>query len=176
MKSYAQIVERHRKYRIREMLPNDSLSHAAVLFHNILQAAIDSKLDVKIVSGSLMKQFYDQFVDKLNILLATNKVDVVLLDVDEDELRDNKFFEAVSKSDQGSIFRSSGIHSHFILAGDRIYRFETDHLVGEAIANFNDVTMGKWLLTQFDLLRGISSVYEPQAASAAQFTTFAQSV
>lgn len=179
MKSYEQIVERYRKYKLREMLPNDSHSHAAILFHNILQAAIDNGLDVKIVSGTLMKEFYEPLVSKIQSLLVKNRIEVILLSPEEHQLKDNKFLDEILLSSKGAVYRwdnSSGNSSHFILAGDSIYRLETDHGRGEAIANFNDKTLGDWLSNEFSELKTRSTVYSLTSTTNATGTNTGQSV
>lgn len=150
MKSFEQIVEEYRKKNVQEMISNDSLAHGAVLFDNIFDAALEKKLDVKIVSGSLAKNFYSSFTRKASELLKSNKVDVVLTSPNDNELKDNTFFSAVKLSPKGSVkyLASPGI-GHFIVAGDNIYRFELDHDLCKALANFNDKLVGSRLQRDF---------------------------
>lgn len=170
MQSYEDIVSKYRKNSTREMIPNGSRSHASVIVENLLLAAADKQLDVKIVSGTLMKSFYEPFAEKISAILKHNKVDVIMLQPVDDETFGNRFIEAVLGSSQNGRVRVCDFGDgcdHFIVVGKGIYRLEIDHNNGEAIANFNDPALGKYLVGQFDQLAKVAVPYRSENTAPA---------
>lgn len=162
LRNYEEIVELYRKKRVREMLPNGSRSHAATLFHNIFEAAISDKLELRIVTGSLVKDFYNPLTEKLRVLLTSNSVSVILTDPQARELSENSFLAALVQSPNGRVMKANhvGQYNHLVVAGDSIYRIELDHNRGTAAANFNDPSLGKTLVAMFEDLKSVSIPFD----------------
>ncbi len=155
MKTYAQLIKEYRKSREREMISNGSHEHGRIIADNIFEAALSDKLDVSIITGTLRREFYEPLVPKLSRLLETNKVNLIVVDPEESELSGNKFLDCISSASNREIIinrdnSQNRRHQHFILAGDSMYRLETDHEMGLAVANFNDPIVGEMLRDRFE--------------------------
>ena len=150
MDSFQEIVEKCRKHRIRQMIENASIDHAAVLAENLLLSAIENQSDVKIVSGSLDKRVFGGLAEKVRqIVDGGNNIDIVLTDPPTD-FRGNNFFDAVEKGRVSVAAEVDRSFPHFIVVGGSAYRLEVDHGEKKAKANFNDPDLGGCLVSLFD--------------------------
>ena len=87
------------------------------------------------------------------MLAAGARIEIIALNHIEDG---NELSELVAKHDNGRVIRATGIPeltehtAHFVLVGDRRYRIETDDGRKDAIACFNNQTVGQVLENAFN--------------------------
>jgi translation initiation factor 2B subunit (eIF-2B alpha/beta/delta family) len=156
MKTFKQIVEKSRRNESTQVIKNASISHARVLIENLLCEAADRKEDVRIISGCLSKDFYNNLVSVLeNALEKGVSVRTVVLN-GRDRLAGNLFAEMIEQHDNGTLTvldLDVDVAPHFIVVGNKRYRLETHDGHAKAIACFNDEQLG-------GLLSNIYSQYE----------------
>jgi hypothetical protein len=165
MKDYSQIVEECRKGLISRKISNASIEHAYVLFDNLLTLAIESKQQVRIVTGCLEEPFYEKIVDKVKkVMDAGIRVDIIAL-CNKEALQHKSLAEAVGNHTNGSIkIRTSDEEynqQHFILVGDKSYRIEFSNKDKIAEANFNNELVGEFLLDRFKELSQEHKIFAP---------------
>ncbi len=133
-----------------DIIKNDSKEYALILFENLLDVALEKTEDVKIVSGSLDKTFYNKLVQKINLLL--DKVQVTVFVLEDVDLSGNHFASAVTERGDLRVNKTGKKINipHFILVGDRRFRIETDHNQAQADASFDDEALGKVLLNFYN--------------------------
>lgn len=145
---YEKMVEQYRKTESNRILMNFSRAHAKVLFENLLKAAEENGEEVCIYSGTLHKDFYNQLTE--NVKRALEKTRVLVAVVNDEDMENNSFAQAVDDSPNGKFRKGVSVlgakHPHFILVGDKKYRFEKDDITKEAIACFNDSLLGEMLV------------------------------
>ena len=151
--------------RSSRLIYNADIEHAKVAVEAILDVAVEDEKDVCIVTDSLRKDFYSNLalVSKVKQVLASqHKVGIIVLD-SETDLTNNAFANVVKDNKYGSILRGDKKNSapHFIVAGDRVFRLETDHNQTKATISFNNESMGSCLLAEFNRLK---SIFEPNQA------------
>jgi len=139
-----------------QVIHNASMEHAKILFRTLLRAAETDAESVKIVTYNLNNNFYGDLVDVGESCLESGGTfEVVVLNPDAD-LSDNSFACMVKRHTNGTIIQiveALNDFAHFIVVGDKRYRFETDHGQTKAVANFNDSSVGEVLVERFDLLK-----------------------
>jgi len=145
--------------RSSRLINNADIEHAKVAVEAVLDVAIEDKKDVCIVTDSLRKDFYsnEKLVSKARELLTNkNKIEIIVLDPNAD-LTQNTFADVVRDDSYGSILLGDKKHSapHFIVAGDRVFRLETNHNQTKATISFNNESIGSCLLAEFNRLKAI---------------------
>lgn len=145
---YEKMVETYRKKESEDVLTNIDRAHARVLFENLLKIAEEKKEEVCIYSGTLHKDFYNQLTDSVESALQKTKVLVAV--AKNEDMENNSFAQAVKDSPNGEFKKDVDVlgekYPHFILVGDKRYRFEKDDITKEAIACFNDSLLGEMLV------------------------------
>lgn len=133
-------------------IENSAFEHAEILAIYLLKAAKKFSEDVRIVSGSLNTNFYEQLIPLIQDILNKRKVKVIVADCDVD-LANNKFAELIETSPNGKLYYNANKHikiPHFILVGKNKYRFETNHASTKAVGNFNNYRIGELLYDAFE--------------------------
>ena len=155
MENFEKLVQRCVDNDENHTIFNASLSHAAILFENLLDVADKKKEDVRIFSGCFEKEFYESLKGKVVKLLNSGVKVHLVSDCEKKDLEENEFIKTVSDHKNGTIKNLSeqkGI-PHFILVGDSRYRVELDDSLKTARANFNDSSTGNMLLGLYNKLR-----------------------
>lgn len=147
---FEKLVEKNYKGRTTERISNGSLEHAKILVKYLFRLAIEEKQDVKIMTGSLQADFYDNFsAEAKNLLNQGNRISVISLC----QPKCGRFFDAVKENPRGSIaIAGEKMESipHFVLVGNSAYRLETDDYRKSAIGVFNNTDVGSFLAEMFD--------------------------
>lgn len=148
---FAEIVRVARETESTRSITNASISHAFILADELFQYAIDKRLDVRIVSGTLEVDFYDRLVGKAErILEAGNRIEIVVERFDDTNISNHAFYKLVKNHGKGLVVVSPITNTpHFILVGNKAFRLETSHKAKEAVASFNDNALGTILLFMF---------------------------
>lgn len=153
---FTKTVQSYRKRKCSAAIYNSSWEHAAILYQELLGAALEEKKDVKIVTGHLNPDFYSDLINTAQELLQKQKIEVIVLNTDFN-YEGNDFAALIDTSVNGSLIINHDKlltkAPHFILVGDDIYRFETDHNNTKAIASFNNKPFGKFLFEIFNNLK-----------------------
>ena len=174
MKDYSDAVAEARIERKSWLISNASVSHASELAHNLFQLAIDTRQDVRIVSGCLEAKFYNDLCEKAaQILESGNTIDIITEGAC-DATTKNGLSQMVAKSENGRLWTVDDGDTepffHFILVGSDAWRLETSHERKEAKANFNDPVIGAMLASQFcALLEHCVRVDDDSAATEEAF-------
>ncbi len=154
---FQKLVENCRKKNLNKDIHNSAWPHALILFKELLTAATEHGENVCIVTGNLKAEFYDQLTDVAQKCLdADLKIELNILEPDAN-VSGNSFAELIKGHDRGIFSQattSDSIHiPHFILVGNKRYRFEVNHAKTKAIANFNNQSMGEALKQLFSSLK-----------------------
>ncbi len=157
---YKEWVEKCDKKNLDEDIHNASEDNALFLFQALLNRAIKKKQDVKIISEFLLARFYNKLTNELQTLANNNKLEVIA-EKEVDNKENNKFYQSIKDK---RIFLSATKRfrslPNFIVVGDSAYRYETDRVSTKAIANFNNKSMGEFLIDMFnDIKKDIQEAY-----------------
>lgn len=138
------IVDFAEKHVDRRFL-NDSNLHAQLLVECMIGNAAESDV-VRIYTGELKAECYK------SILEATSSRDIRILADDIDAVN-----LVIKDIDHGSrkieaLPIAEKIANHFYTVGNRSFRFEIDHGVATAIANFNEPKTVEKLTSRFDAM------------------------
>ena len=129
------------------------MDHAKILLRHLFRAAGDHTEPVRIVSGRLRRDFYNDLVADAEQTLQKAKVSVVVLS--NEQLKDNPFYEVVKNHPNGDV-RVLGTdpvsYTHFLVVGERRYRVEHDDGKHTAYASFNNEVIPPLLIEYFDHL------------------------
>ena len=138
---------------------NASIKHAAFAIKNLLEVAVEDESPVKIVSGNLKREFYENLTENINNVLNKGiTVDLIVLN-NENDIEDNTFVKAIKNSAHGKVLLPNEEFGkvtapHFTLVGKSCYRVETDHAQSKAVICFNNEVIGGFL---HDMFNGLSS-------------------
>ena len=139
-----------------DAISNASIRHAKIIVRELFKSAIKNIEPVYIVSGKLDRDFYRDLVGKAQQVLEQSRIEIIILDADENDMEGNELFELVSSHNNGTVIAHSGLtehHAHFVLVGNRRYRVETDDGRKDAIACFNNPSVGQVLTNAFNNYR-----------------------
>lgn len=134
---------------------NASTENALLLFKTLLDEALKAKKDVRIISGSLLASFYNELVEKIQqVLNSGTKVDVIVEKdlADINDIENNKFYQKFKHNIISAQPKFKGL-PNFIVVGNSAYRFEKNKEAHKAVANFNNPSMGEFLVDMFDNLK-----------------------
>jgi len=155
MDDFRKLVKKHYRQNSSESISNGSIEHAKVLAKYLFRFANEENKEVRITTGSLEKDFYENFTEIIQKILHNNKV----LIISENTCDTSTFKEAVTASKNGSIQvfkpeKNAQIQSlpHFILVGDSAYRLETNDKLKIATASFNRPSVGEFLKSIFQAI------------------------
>lgn len=155
MDDFRKLVEKYYKQNSSESISNGSIEHAKVLAKYLFRVALDKNEEVRITTGSLEKDFYENFTDIIKKILIKKKVSII----SENTCANSTFQEAIEESENGSIQvfkpkKNAQIQSlpHFILVGDGAYRLETNDKLKIATASFNRPSVGEFLKSIFQAI------------------------
>lgn len=155
MGDYDKLIQEHYKSLSSKEFENGSVEHAKILVKYLFKMALSKKLDMKMISGCLNGEFYDNFTESAKKLLAGgNRISLISV-----KSPDEGSFKDVLKSDNSGnasiIVADDKVDSlpHFILVGDSAYRFENSDILCTAQASFNKPSMGKFLNFLFEDIR-----------------------
>ena len=156
--SFEDYVKRCAENDEADSIHNASIRHAKIIIRELFESAIRHEEDVKIVSGHLLDEFYQDLVEPAGRILDKSSIKAVVLESTKEELEDNELFQLVNEHPRGEVVvrdpvEDPGKWTHFVLAGDRRYRIEIDDGKKDAIASFNDVTVGEVLMNAFSQYR-----------------------
>lgn len=151
MSDFEKLVKKHYEKNSNEQISNGSMDHAKILAQYLFICAKEKRRDIKIITGTLEKNFYEIFAEPIQDVLKNNTVSII----SEKPCENSSFKSAVENSNNGSIKvikQSDNTTSlpHFILIGDSAYRLETDDNLKLATASFNRPNVGKFLLKIFN--------------------------
>ncbi|MGV6839306.1 MAG: hypothetical protein ACWA40_03845 [Planktomarina sp.] len=151
--AYETQVEQARKSKSADILENLAMGHAKVVVLNLFQYAVDHKVDVKIISGTLNEECYDAPVVQLakKVLLNENRIDVLLTEADDD-IHENAFAQLLNGNPNATLRSIQSDVPHFIVVGETAFRLEKDHDKVEAFLSFNHPETAKILSSRFDEL------------------------
>ncbi|RLL49137.1 hypothetical protein D8Y20_13310 [Mariprofundus sp. EBB-1] len=153
-------------------IDNAAWDHALFLFKNLLSVAAEKGEDVRLVSGHLNSDFFNQILEELEqCVKAGVLIDVIVLDRSLSDPA-NIFEKKLGAYEKGSIlYCPKAISSslpHMLLVGDRRFRLETDHEQTKALASFNNKEMVKTLSILYvqgkNLISGIPNNNQSQVA------------
>lgn len=132
-----------RKRRSSEIIRNFSSENAKIIMENLIELAINAKLDVRLITGVLANNTYDSLATHFERALgAVNRVKIIILDKMNADLENNNTYKMVRKHPNGRILclsENAGSYPHFMLIGSVAYRIEVDDRTKEAYACFDDV-------------------------------------
>lgn len=173
MDSFSTAVKECRKKESSRVLENASIEHAKELFLNLIEEGQVKKENISIVSGNLNTEFYSQLIDVTQKAMKEG-VKVSLLVTNPDVKVENHPFANAIIEGGGNVCRAKKQIDapHFIVVGDKRFRFETDHNQTKAIACFNNKEVGKVLnklfekITSTDLIDRITKVVPLNQLSA----------
>lgn len=134
--------------KLNQEIHNASKVNALLLFKTLFDQAISDEKDVKIISCRLLADFYNNLTDKLEALLEKGNTVTVIVEKDIDDKENNNFYKKCQKNLK--IASNFDGLPNFIVVGDNAFRYETDKNSTKAIANFNDPSMGKFIVDLFD--------------------------
>ena len=148
--SFVRMVKRLARRGSDQIIENASIAHARVIIECLLDEALKRKEEVRIASGRLEESFYSKLTGKVEeAMTAGSTVDVVVLDADREDLKENSFYRAVQdNSSRGHVHfvHDENLTPHFVVTGGRRYRVEVDDERKKAMACFNDDSNGKMLV------------------------------
>lgn len=153
--SFEDYVKRCAENEEADSIHNASIRHAKIIIEELFKSAIRNGEDIKIVSGRLLNEFYEDLIEPAREVLKHSRIEIIVLDATKEEMQGNDFFRLVNEHDRGSAIVSrigdaNAYQAHFVLVGDRRYRIEIDDGKKDAIASFNNETLGELLLKAFD--------------------------
>lgn len=132
---------------------NSSIAHAEIVVEFLFKLALETKQDIKILTGRLDGEFYNKFLTQATKVLQTNKISIVTLNGCDD----SDFKTAIQDSPKGEITESSANQfskiSHFLLVGDNAYRSEKHDLLKTAYVSFDNKFRGEFLSVMFDYIK-----------------------
>lgn len=147
MNDFEKLVKKYYDNNSNEQISNGSMEHAKILVGYLFLYAKEKSKNVKIITGTLEKDFYNLFTPSIKDILNNNKVSII----SENTCVDSDFKRAIEDSSNGSIIENNkNSLPHFILVGNAAYRLETDDNIKLAIASFNRPNIGKFLLEIFN--------------------------
>jgi hypothetical protein len=147
MNDFEKLVKKYYDNNSDEQISNGSMKHAKILVKYLFLYAKKTGKDVKIITGTLEKDFYNLFTESIKDILNNNKVSII----SENACEDSVFKQTVLNSSNGSIAENNtNSLPHFILVGNATYRLETDDNLKLATASFNRPNIGKFLLDIFN--------------------------
>lgn len=147
MDSFERLVRDCAKNNRSTVIENASQEHALVLIRVLFETALRHKEEIRIVSGSLLKPFYEQLVDTARQALDSG-VRFSVLVRNGKQLEGNRFAELMTEHKNGSIATLEDDDNkgpHFVVVGARRYRVEMDDERKIALAAFNDDTIAPLL-------------------------------
>jgi len=165
---YRRLIERYASSRVDKRVSNGLPAHAAILIEAMFKTAsaemrIFSKdLNEDVFCSNEMIQAVVTFVAKpystLKILLEKKP--------DDGWVESHSLFQALRKLDAHGVVEvlpavgnyAEGKAEHFAVMDDDGYRFEFDHDSCQAVANFNESTVAKKLISAFDEAFALSKV------------------
>lgn len=157
--SFKKLVEKCRQTESTQIIHNASFEHAKVLFKNLFQIARENNERIRITTGVLRDDFYGELVDDLKACLE-KKVEVEVLVLEPKcNLKSSSFATALKKygGKLSQLTKSVKGTPHFIVVGEKRFRFEQDHDNTTAIASFNNPQIGAMLNNIFiELKHGLS--------------------
>jgi hypothetical protein len=145
MQEYKNLVERCRKGRLNQVIKNDSISHAGILFDNLFAAAEalpeGEPKEIKVQCHEALSIFYQRYLSAAkNLLDSGTKIRLLVADRNVNP-NSNAFLNLVSNHKNGEVRRlGAGANSaiNFVVVGNSAYRLEGDQKTVSAVANFND--------------------------------------
>lgn len=152
MDSFERIVRDCAKNERSRVIENASQEHALVLIRVLFETAMRHKEHVRILSGSLLRPFYEKLIDTARQALDSG-VDFSVLVRTGKQLEGNGFAELMAEHGNGSIATLEDDDEgppHFVVVGARRYRVEMDDERKIALASFNDDTIAPLLLKLHD--------------------------
>ena len=135
------------------IIQNASMEHAKILLRQLLLTASEKGETVRIVSGRLRRDFYNDLLAEAQKTLDRVKVSIVVLS--GDQLDGNRFFELVRGHHNGEVVvleQEPERWTHFIVVGDKRYRVEEDDGKQTAHASFNNEIIPQLLIDRFEYL------------------------
>ncbi|SMN00263.1 hypothetical protein SPONN_1527 [uncultured Candidatus Thioglobus sp.] len=145
---YEKWVEECYTKSLNQEIHNASEKNALLLFERLFDKAIRDKQDVKIISNKLLARFYNQLVGRFEKITKNGNMIQVIVEQEIDDKNNNNFYQC-SKNSIKIASNFEGL-PNFIVVGDNAYRYETDKNNTKAIANFNDKSMGVFIVDLFD--------------------------
>lgn len=152
MDSFERIVRDCAKNNRSTVIENASQEHALVLLRVLFETAMRHKEGVRILSGNLLRPFYEKLVDTARQALDSGVLFSVLVRTGK-QLAGNGFAELIAEHVNGSIATLEDADEappHFVVVGARRYRVEIDEERKIALASFNDDTIAPLLLKLHD--------------------------
>ena len=147
MDSFERIVRDCAKNNRSTVIENASQEHALVLIRVLIETAMRHKEDVRILSGNLLRPFYEKLVDTARQALNSGVLFSVLVQTGK-QLAGNGFAGLMAEHGNGSIATledDDEAPPHFVVVGDRRYRVEIDDERKIALASFSDDTIAPLL-------------------------------
>lgn len=146
--NYEKWVEECYQKKLNQEIHNASRDNALLLFKTLFDQAIRDGKDVKIISCRLLADFYNDLTDRLETLLEKGNTVSVIVEKDINDKENNNFY----KKCQENLKIASNFAGlpNFIVVGDNAFRYETDKNSTKAIANFNDPSMGEFIVDLFN--------------------------
>jgi sugar-specific transcriptional regulator TrmB len=134
--------------RKNQEIHNASQENALMIFNKLFDKAIRDKEDIKIITNKLLASFYNQLTDKLKQIVENgNTVQVIVEEKIDDQENNNFYHQSKRFLKKASSFEGL---PNFIIVGNNSFRYSADKKDTKAIANFNDESMGSFLLDLFD--------------------------
>lgn len=159
IKSFEEKVDYCRENLAPDLIENAAVDHALYLFKSLLSVAVSEKEPVRIVSGHLKSEFYDNLSDQLDQCIDAG-VDIELLILNGNvHVNNSSFASKIDTYSHGKVYKAPKGYElnaqHMLLVGDRAerYRLETDHEQTKAVASFNGPSMGETLLSTYRQLK-----------------------
>jgi len=147
---YRKAVKKAKELKIE--IKNPSIEHAGILMDELLTHAIENKLDIKLVSGRLEKNFYDSLMPKFeDAVKAGCKVDVLVGCGESSKIENKALYKLLNNPGRASAhYIEDKSIIHFMLAGDSAYRVEINKEYKTAIGHFDNTTIGEVLSKKFE--------------------------
>lgn len=156
MEEYRTLVERCRRLRLESMISNASSNHASILFENLFAAACDipagEERAVRLRTHTAAAEFYDRYCTEAKAVMDRGVKVSVLLDDDAALETPNAFLQEVIGHQNGEAraVNSTDPVWRYMIVGNSAYRVEVNADNYEAVANFNDPSLGAFLTHKFN--------------------------
>ncbi|MEC3863445.1 hypothetical protein VK792_19365 [Mesobacterium sp. TK19101] len=114
----------------------------------------ERRVSLRISSGKVNVKCYSEQLTAqvIQIMDKGCEIHLVVTSSSEAEIHENKFAKAISSHRNGHVYvlptgRNDAELSHFAVAGDRAFRFETNHDTAEAYLSFNRPDIARSLVS-----------------------------
>ncbi|MDQ6953994.1 MAG: hypothetical protein Q9M20_00950 [Mariprofundaceae bacterium] len=162
--TFEELVKDRRKSNSSALIDNAAWDHALTLFYNMLEVASDKEKSVRIITGSMNRDFYcdSGITDRLKKIMGENiAIEIIVANDPAMDLNLHPCASMIDAYEHGKILiaKPAIASPHMLLIGDdaSCFRFEVDHTQAKAKASFNNSILGSSLNELYETTRSIIS-------------------